>query len=219
MSIKEKLELGILRVEMMPYMLDLEIGDQRINKQAPRPDELGWLEGKMNQTADMVSTPKLKARGYSEWEIKVGMISVDHFESRERFDELFLMNPELSFDENGDRCPIQVAFERSEVFVSANMNYYKSHRHEMEKDLKRSVTDTEVKTSTRKIEQELFYAIMNSVFGTDDSVDDIIPDCQPGDFEKAFMIEDLRICGKKAGAFIMTARRGSYYLGFVYETI
>ena len=119
---------------------------------------------------------------------------------------------------------IEQAIKRLSVDFYADMEYYLSHRDEMEKDLKRK----EVKINfemrdLQRLEKELIYNNMCFLFGEDisksddkmylksnyDSISEI-------DYDKAFLVKDFRILSSDGNDKFATAVRRDHFIIFKY---
>ena len=215
-SIKDRLEKGIYSVDSIPRMLSIENSIVKLNKHAPRPNELDSLE-KFDIKNDLVETKKLIADSYGDWHAHVGMINMSHFESRERFDDMFVDDPSESLEKAREKISIVEALEYIDVKLASNMEYYREHRHELEFDLERTVSGIELNQHGQKLQQELFYMQMCNLFGKEGDLDDYMSSQkEPGDNEKTYMLTDFRVCLSMENINLATAYRGNYYLAFYF---
>ena len=219
MSIKEKFEKNIYKLENCPRILYMKnAGGIFFNKNTPNPDEKEALE-KLVWKVDEISSQKLKAASYGDWEFEVRMINSDYFESREKLDHMYIEESERTISDcciNVDRIPIEKAMKILGVEVSCNMEYYLHHRSEIEKDVNRRFdSDLELKQGNLKIlEQEIFYKQMCKLFGSEDCNDKNEANDESSLYEKSFILYDFRWLSYDGNDKFATARRGNYYLLF-----
>jgi hypothetical protein len=190
-----------------------------VNKHAPRTNEIDSLE-RFDVRNDLVRTQKLVASSYSDWTLQIAMIKREHFESRERFDTMFLDDPDEQLYDICERISMRKACESMSVKLAANMDFYLSpnHTHELEKDLKRKVTDYDT-----NLESELFYNQMCDLFGKEDDEDDHLDQKdekqqqQKDNYSKEYMLKEFHFCSIP-NTTVATARRGNFYIGFYYTS-
>ena len=180
MSIKENLEKGIYLLENAPCILEIT-GYEGIfqNKKLPYPSEIDSFERKK---FEKVRTDKLKVINVGDWELSISMIKTIHLENREKLDEMLVANTGLATvktpDQSIERISIQKALDYVGTQLWIDMDYYVSNRNELEADLMRQVSDLDLRDQTvcKRLEQELFYNQMLSIFGPADVDDTLKPE-------------------------------------------
>ena len=182
-----------------------------VNNYGTNPDEIKRFE---NSDWEGKKLKTLKADSCGDWTLRITKVNVKHFVSRDNLDACFLMElPKEHYRTDFyEKITLKKAMKLVYVDVSSNMNYYKGNVDEMEKDLNRTLdrADLYSKSKMKKIEAELFYNQMRKVFGEDGEDDN--------DESKLVMINDFKIIYFDGNLFLATARRGNYYLEFMYET-
>ncbi|CAF1033499.1 unnamed protein product [Brachionus calyciflorus] len=153
-----------------------------IHKNPPYPIEIDSFEDmNMNWKRDKIRIDKLKVINKGDWEITISMVNTKYFKNRDMLDHILLANNRLSSKkeprQNIKRISIQKALDYINTKLWINMEYYMKNRNELEADLMRKVSDTELNDEhiCKRIEQELFYRQMLKIFGSDEkaSSDDI----------------------------------------------
>ena len=221
MSIKDKLEKGIYLLENIPRVMEMS-GHEGIfiNRNAPNLDEMDSLEN-MNWPRDRIQTHKLKAKSYGDWGLDIGIINTKHFENREKLDEMLILDLRLTSKipcQNIEQISFQKALEYLGVKVSTNMDFYLKNRNELEADLLRKVSDSDLKNQHiyNKINQELFYKQMIKLFDKDENgaaEDDLKTNVDNIFFEKAFFLKDFHKY-LNGNYMYASAKRRDYYLIF-----
>jgi hypothetical protein len=223
MSIKEKFQKKIYKLETIPRIIDIKGSKLTINKYAPYPDEIESLEGKnFDNNLNLIDTYKLKTP-WRDSEFSIGIIKIEHFDSREYFDHLFYESNVERKIKYYNKISINKAFELLDVEISCDMDYYLENQNEIEKDLNRKVEKKELGENNLriKLEQELFYVQMLNLFGNDevdDSFDNVNQDTLVTNdyfYEKVLNLKDFYI-HTKMNEHLATAQRGKYYLTFDY---
>ena len=216
MSIKEKFEKYIYRLDDVPRLLQIDFKGAFVNKHAPYPNELDSLNS-FNWHENKVKTEKLNTID-NDWEFIIETINSAHFDSREKLDDLYLPKefrkiPELEV--NLDKISINKVFEMFNAEVKCNMDYYLKHPEEMEKDLRRKIKEEEF--NSPRLEQELFYTLMCKILGDSEPSDKLE---QTGkdetSFDKVFMLKDFHFLPCDCNAYFATAKRGDFYLLFCH---
>jgi hypothetical protein len=144
-----------------------------------------------------------------------------YFESRESLEEAIIEErkrekrsecieaPKISFKD---------ALKAMKVDLSCNMEYYLANLNELEADLNRPIDINVIiddKLEMRKLEQELFYKNLCKILSDgEESKDDKVE--KDGDYVKTFMITDFRIFHFDGNNMYATAKRGNYYLVFIF---
>jgi hypothetical protein len=217
MSIKEKFAKNIFKLSNIPCLFAIDYDKVLVNKNAPHPNEMECLE-ELDVESNLLETEKLIAEN-RDAQLKIGIISVKHFESRKELDGIYLksINQE-AYSKQIDKISINKAFELLDVNVSCNMEYYSNNREELEKDLKRKVTN-ECELKEEKLEQELFYNLMCKWFGneSESSFDSISKSEIMNDkvYEKSYMLQEFCV-HFSTNYYYATAQRENYYLIFEY---
>ncbi|CAF1196226.1 unnamed protein product [Adineta ricciae] len=140
-SIKEKFEREIYLLDYIPRILEMDVTGVYMNKNGPYPDEVEALEHK-NWSKHKVSTLKLRASSYGDWEFSIEMINTKHFESREELDDLYVKEYERI---TSSRCikvdiiSIQKAVKLFHIDFSCNMDWYLNNQNAIEENLNRRV--------------------------------------------------------------------------------
>jgi len=153
----------------------------------------------------------------------IALINTKHFESREKLDEMLLANSTLTSKvpcQNIDRISFQKALDYFGVKISTNMDFYLKNRNELEADLKRQVSDSDLNNekTLKRIKKELFYNQMLKLFGDDEkaAAEDNFTTKNDGTlFNKSFILIEFHkyLNGNYTYG---SARRGDYYLLFNY---
>jgi hypothetical protein len=180
LSIKEKLEKGIYLLENAPLILEIT-GYEGIfqNKKLPYPSEIDSFEQKK---FEKVRTGKLKVMKSGDWELCISMIKTIYFENREKLDELLVANTRLATVKSPHQSIKRISMQKALDYLGTQlwicMDYYVSNRNELETDLMRQVSDSDLKDQTmcKRLEQELFYKQMLSIFGSADVDDTLKPE-------------------------------------------
>lgn len=226
MSVREKLERKIYDIEACPRILFLKRDEISVNKKAPHPDAVESFEN-LDWARDGVVTKKLKASSWGNWQFDVSEISKEHFESREKMEDLFIEESLRTFSQSA--C---VSFERISLpkiaklmdlnEFTANMDFYMSNRKEMEKDLGRPVGDADLKDNSKRLEQELFYNQMRKLLGSVDDDFDVVKsqteivDDLDHHYGKTLIVRDFKILSADGNNKYATGSRGDFYLLFTF---
>ena len=213
LSIKEKSQKQIYKLKA-PRLLYMNPSEVFVNKYAPYPNEADLFKWDENK----VKTEKIKGESYGYWDFIVQTINSGHFNSRGELDDLFLPNEFRTVSNccvQLNKIAINEAFERLNVDVSCNMDYYLKHPEEIEKDLNREKKEDEF--NSPRLEQELFYAQMCQIFGESETSDELE---QAGknetNFDKVFMLKDFHLLSNDGNSIYATAKRGNFYLLFFF---
>ena len=96
---------------------------------------------------------------------------------------------------NIERIPIQNALKHLGLTFSINLDYYLQNRNDIETELDRHVSDSDLKDDLVKasIEQELFYKQMCSIIGVMQDDDRIVSKDEDTIYEKSFILKDFRL--------------------------
>ncbi|CAG0914726.1 unnamed protein product [Notodromas monacha] len=147
-------------LDVAPRVLSAEAtqpGGVYVHKDGLQMDVAAWFRDP-NWGRDRVLLPTLKASSYGEYELSVGLMSTDYFESRHQLDSL--CSKELLGDDDGvepsssscpalaaksspddvfgktvDRISFRDALKLVTVDIRCNMDYFLAHRDEMAKAL------------------------------------------------------------------------------------
>ena len=209
----------MVSISHLPYILYMDHIDILLFKYPPYPNELEYFEDKhfkLHQD-DEIQTLKLKAKSFGFWEFSVQMINVNNLENRDSFDEMIEPQNQRVLNEyciTEREISIQKVLELMRVKLSANMDYYLKNLHELQIDLNRKILETEL--TDIKLQQEIFYKLMCKLFGDDEkaSIEDGLK--QENNYEKSFILKDFRILSYSGDYICATARRGDFYLLFIY---
>ena len=172
------LKKGIYLLEKAPLILEIT-GYEGIfqNKKLPYPSEIDSFERKK---FEKVRTDKLKVMKAGDWELCISMIKTIHFENREQLDKMLVANTRLATVKSPDQSIKRISMQKALDYIGTQlwicMDYYLSNRNELETDLMRQVSDLELRDQTmcKRLEQELFYKQMLSIFGSADVDDDTL---------------------------------------------
>jgi hypothetical protein len=214
-SIREKFESREYELAFVPRIILLENDQVFINVNGAYPDEIESLEKSGFDNTFMKETTKLKVTDLGDTQFYIGMIHERHFESREKLDEMYLReNGETMFEEmrNIPLISLRNVLESYPIQLSVNLDYYLKDVAEFENDLCE-------KSTLIKLEQELFYKQMCTLFGEIGNENDAIK-CQDDEtiYEKTFNLKDFRLLYIDGNSQSATAKRGNYYLLFSYAT-
>jgi hypothetical protein len=107
---------------------------------------------------DQLEYHKLKATSHGDWGMDIAIINTKHFERKEKLDEMLLADSTLTVKvpcQNIDRISFQKALDFFGVDNSTNMDFYLENRNELEADLKRQVSDSDLanKNSLKRIKK------------------------------------------------------------------
>ena len=171
-----------------------------------------------------VQTNKLKAKGSGDWSLGVCTVKRSFFRSREAFENITLSQDLRDYNDLCDilfaKISIREAMERMFVECSCDMDYYLTHRSELEVDLGRQLaTDfdpSDVKV-VKKLEQELFYVNMCKIFGQENDDDLVEVDNVGALYNKSFMLRDFRFLSYDGNDMYAIAIRDSFYLLFYFS--
>ena len=125
------------------------------------------------------------------------MVNTKYFENRQTLDRLFLgqfLGIEAKIEQFG-RVSIRNAILMCNVEISCDMDFYLQHPNEIEMDLNRSVDVCLIKDdieSLKRLEEELFYNQMCSLFG--DDVDDFLEDDEDDQSGNNDKFKSQRVC-------------------------
>lgn len=187
------------------FVSNLEIGIQdAMNKTVVLADD----DDETPRNVDRVETNKLLIESDGGWEFVVFLSMIDDFSSREEFDEWAMKK---NSRKNEEEIVKEMSFEQAlnelglDIFI--NKNYYSDHREELEKDLNRKVNDSESLTDNR-LKKELLYKLLCKLFGANG------PTKTSNEYD--FILEDFHIIDNYYGCSTATAKRGEYFLKFVY---
>ena len=215
LTIREKFEKGIYRLNRIPRILSMSPLGVYINKNAPHLNEIENFEA-LKWPEDKILTQKFKVSSYGYWDFMIEMVNSEYFESREIFDKMFVEEDDRTVS---DMCGIiikQISIDEAlkTMFIidmSCNMDYYLSHQDDLENELNRKV-DLE-NENLKKLEKEIFYKQMCNLFGGEEEYDKIQPSNTDETFyEKAFMLRDFCMISNDGNDILASALRGKYYL-------
>lgn len=156
-----------------------------------------------------VRCEKFKAKSYGDFLFNIRVISMKRFESREEFYEAVVPTNRRDSTTNINEhaiISIEDAIKLLNVKIECNMSYYLNNRDELEKDLKRQVSEDELSTASCKIEQELFFNLMCKLFGSER---------KDGD-ERSFMLKEFRVITRDGNYAVATAIRDDNYVILTY---
>ncbi|RNA21613.1 hypothetical protein BpHYR1_030076 [Brachionus plicatilis] len=216
MTIKEKLKKNIFNLSNVPCIFVIDYDKVLVNKDAPYPNELQSLEKLVDLETALVEAKKLIAQN-RDAQLKIGKISVHHFESRNEFDAIYLrtINKE-EYSKQIEKISINKALALLDVDVSCNMEYYLNNQKELENDLNRKVNESEF--NVPKLEQELFYNLMCKWFGSESESFDHISQMEnksDKSYQKECTLNDFRV-HFSTNYYYATAQRENYYFIFEY---
>lgn len=221
MSLKEKLEKREFPLDKAPCILDMSNRNVFVNKEAQNPNELASFEDYNSYWEEArVLTQKLKVDSYGSWELGIAVINTKHFENRQTLDRLFFAQYEIEPEiKQYGKISIQEAIEMCQVEIGCNMDFYLQNPNEIEKDLNRSVDICSIKDNIealKRLEDELFYNQMCSLFG--DDVDDFENDQDESSdkFNKVCTVKEFAIFIRDGNSVFATGRRGDFYLLFSF---
>lgn len=109
------------------------------------------------------------------------------------------------------------AFDSVLLELSCDMDYYVANRIELAADLGRQLSpqdDLSDAQVLKKLEQELFYVNMCKIFGALIDAARIEIDGKEVLFDRAFMLNDLRVLSYESNQIDATAAREDYYFAF-----
>ena len=223
MSIKEKFKNHEFTLGHSPRILEMDHTRIFINKDAPNPNELASFQDFLSYREETrLLTHKLKVESYGDWEMGISVISTIYFDDRHSLDKFYCR----FFDEYEEFGTISIrdAIYECGVEISCNMDFYLKHPTEIELDLNRSVDVCLIKDDAeamQRLEEELFYNLMCSLFGED--VDDDYLEKEKngendGKFKKVCTVKEFAILYKDGNDVYATGKRGDNYLLFRYGT-
>lgn len=218
-TIKDKFKRGKYSLNYAPRILYMDCSDVYINKNGEYPNEIESLEN-FDWEKDEIKTQKLCADSYGDWSFEISMISTNYFDSREQLDDLYLDKNDREVSDSYeyyDWISFKQALNVFRTKLWSNMNYYLNNLNELEKDLHRKLNDSEINSekSINRLQEEILYKQLIKLFGRYEDINDNFDD----DFyNKTFVLNEFRVLSWDRNTMYATARRGSYYLLFLYDT-
>jgi hypothetical protein len=213
LSIKEKLKRGIYSYWYLPTIMSIDArGIIEVNNQAPYPNEIEVFELKRQENH---RNHKLKASSYGDWELIIYKVKMEHFDSREEFDDKCVDDHQQSERGNISQISIQKALlESFDLTLSCNMEYYLTKVNQLKRDLKHDIDIDECLKSSQtiqKLEEELFYNQMYAILGEeeDDDYSELINE-EESLFEKSFVLKDYREFFFRDSWKFATCKRGAF---------
>ena len=170
---------------------------------------------------DRLLLPKLKGDSYGEFNFMVELINTNYFDSRAKFDDVFEKGSSKDPSVTMIECiSLEEVLKLMEVEFSCNMDYYLSNKEEMEKDLGRQLEKLDItnKDLMKQLDSELLYNQVMKIFGQE-SVDDSAIEQSSGDEtrQKFLNFREFHLLYSDGNYKIATARRGDYYVRFLFE--
>ena len=156
-----------------------------------------------------VKCEKFKAKSHGDYIFYIQVISMNRFANREKFDEAVkpkCRRVEMRINKNHAAISIEKAIKLLNVNIECNMSFYLSNRDEIEKDLKRQISEAEL--STPMIEKELFLNLMCKIFKSERKDQD----------ENIFILKEFHVIDSDGNEKIATAIRDENYVIFTYLT-
>lgn len=218
--IQENFEKGEYQFENIPSIIHMDEDGVSINTRLSCVNELEYIDG--SKAASYNLTNKLIASSTGEWEADISIIRKDFFKSRSQMNELFGDN--IKDEDNQqfiERLTLQQACKLIKVKLKSNIDYYlNNNKLELEKDLNRQVKDNEVFNVNlrKKLEHELFYKQMCTLFDTCLNDDLQKPNEDSTLYERSFILNDFHVLVNDCYTIQATAQRGDYYFLFNYLT-
>lgn len=155
-----------------------------------------------------VKCEKFKTKGYGDFAFYIKVINMNLFANREEFDEAVM--PTYLRDGMPSSSKIEaISIEEAIglfVNIECNMSYYLSNRDEIEKDLKRQISEAEL--STPMIEKELFLNLMCKIFKSERKDQD----------ENSFMLKEFHVITNDGNYEVATAIRDESYVILTHST-
>jgi len=214
----ESREYSILNV---PRVLEMDGTGMYVHSDGPYQDAIKSLEA-LNWEREKLLTPKLKGFGWGDYTFLISVINTKYFETREKLDGMY--SEEYRKDcpvSNVERISFEDVLKIMTITISCNVEYYLSHRDEMEKDLGRRLKnfDANNKDMMKKLEMELFYNQVVKIFGEDNDGDDNVTKGEEHEtVEKVLTLRDFRLLYADGNERIASTQRGNYYFLFLYIT-
>jgi len=221
-DIKLQFESGKLKlIKEVQFIIQMDCSGVYTRPQGPAPngeiqsiqvDKKQW--GKARQLSE-----KLKGHGYGDYELSIGIISNKYFESRDKFDYLYSdMWLEKSERESSEiikplKVIKEISFEKAllEIFkvtLSCNMDYFSQHRHIVEQDLERRVTEEDLEDGKlmNELQADLLHCQLVKLIGPDDQDSDSVT------------LKDFRKLYSDGNFVYASAQRGEYFYIFYFVT-
>lgn len=194
--------------EKPPKILEIACSEVYVNQKSFHKDELKAADV---VDSDRVLISKLKTSGCGYYTFSLGIISRDHFESREKLDDLYSFEWRLSTASFPGKKGIffeKIQFQEllKDVFhikMKTNLDHYLSNRDEMRRDLGRDIIEGE-SVSFKKLKEELFFKLSLKIFGNEDDDEETA--------KSAVILRDFRVLFDDDTEVFATARRGAHYL-------
>ena len=229
-SIRLQFENYVYSLRFVPQVLGMSVEGVFVDNNAPYTplNMIKFIEQRRQPgrqpKKNRVQTNKLKARGSGDWSLGVCTVNRSFFRSREAFENVMLSQ---DLRDDNDLCDIlfakisiREAMERMFVECSCDMEYYLSHRNELEVDLGRQLAPdfnpSDVK-AVKKLEQELFYENMCKIFGQENDDDLVKVDNAEVLYNKSFRLRDFRFLSYDGNDMYAIGIRDSFYLLFYFS--
>jgi hypothetical protein len=206
-----------LCIDDLPRIMSMNNSEVILNSKLLSTNDIESLED-IDENMNKVETLKFKATGYGSWDLHINVIKADHFENRNQLDQLFFYDDTPDrMSQNIQRISIENALKFTGVEITIDMDFYLKNKDVLETDLKRSVTDSDLQ-NLKKIEQELFYNQMCTIFGKQNDEGDYVKgkkNNKDDSFEKSFILRQFHKY-TSGGNLYGSSKRGDYYFLFSY---